>query len=217
MIFLFDDNTSVDDVLDEIEAYTESGHPAALLYDALLTNEFEAHGANNAIDNCINWLHSTDFYNAPASTVYHNHFQGGLLQHSLDVMKQIIDLKRCEKFSKVSIHSAILVALVHDWCKIGLYESYLKNVKDDVTGVWHQELAYKHKATPLTCFGHGVSSMYLVEQFIHLSIDEMLAIRWHMGEYNVANNEMNDLHQANETYPLVQMLQFADRLSITKY
>ena len=54
-------------------------------------------------------------------------------------------------------------------------------------------------------------------KFFKLSQEEALAIRWHMGEYNVADNEMNELHYANENYPLVFLLQFADRLSITNY
>lgn len=165
---------------------------------------------------CLAWLHTTDFFVAPASTIYHNHERGGLLNHTLQVVDAIIDLHNCRKFKYVSLKSAVLVALVHDWCKIGLYESYTKNVKDD-NGIWKQEIAYKHKDTPFVTFGHGVSSLYLISRFINLSTEEALAVRWHMGEYNVAHNEMNELHSANETYPLVQMLQFADRLSIVKY
>ena len=69
----------------------------------------------------------------------------------------------------------------------------------------------------MSCLGHGVSSMFLASRFFKLSVEEAAAIRWHMGDYNVADNEMNDLHQANETYPMVQLLQFADRLSRVKY
>lgn len=165
---------------------------------------------------CLEWLRFTDFYDAPASTVYHESYRGGLLYHTLYVVDQIIDCRKIRKFGNVPLKNAVLVALVHDWCKIGLYESYTKNVKNDKTRQWEQVLAYKRK-DPMIPLGHGVASMMLARNYFRLSNEEMLAIRWHMGEYNVASNEMNELHSANEQYPLVQLIQFADRLSITKY
>ncbi len=165
---------------------------------------------------CIAWLESTDFFTAPASTIYHNCTPGGLLEHTLEVINRVFDLKSCISFELVNMSQAILVALVHDWCKIGMYEAYNKNVKN-AAGVWIQETAYRRKSKLFTCLGHGVSSMFLAQRFFALSVEECAAIRWHMGEYNVADNEMSELHQANETYPIVQLIQFADRLSITKY
>lgn len=44
-----------------------------------------------------------------------------------------------------------------------------------------------------------------------------LAIRWHMGRWNVVDSEVNDLQTANENYPMVHMIQFADQLSIVNY
>ena len=63
----------------------------------------------------------------------------------------------------------------------------------------------------------GMQELYKAMKVFKLNDEEAAAIRWHMGEYNVASNEVNELHAANERYPLVQMLQFADRLSIVKY
>lgn len=171
-----------------------------------------------SIDKMFSWLNSTDFYVAPASTKYHGAESGGLLKHTLKVVYLTMQLLHSPIWQdKINVASAILTALVHDWCKIGRYESYLKNVKNEDTGIWEKQNAYKLKDTQLSCLGHGVSSMFLAERFFRLSVEEAAAIRWHMGEYNVADNEMDELHQANETYPLVQLLQFADRLSITRY
>lgn len=171
--------------------------------------------AISPICRCLDWLRSTDFFVAPASTQYHDSYPGGLLCHTLSVVENIVKLHSIDKFSTVLIEDAVLVALVHDWCKIGLYEKYEKNVKDE-NGRWTTQAAYKHRgeAVPL---GHGTESMFLASRFFGLSEEEACAIRWHMGEYNVANNEMNALHRANETYPMVFMIQFADRLSITNY
>lgn len=170
------------------------------------------------LDNMLKWIHNTDFYSTPASTRFHGAYREGLLEHTLIVAQKAIELSNIPTFKfKVNIEDAVLIALVHDWCKIGLYESYLKNIKNPDTGIWEQKEAYKVADNPMSCYGHGVSSLILAQKFFKLSTEEALAIRWHMGEYNVADNEMNDLHQANETYPLVQLIQFADRLSIVKY
>lgn len=161
-------------------------------------------------------LHKTSFYVDPASSIYHESHPGGLIDHCLKVVNEICDLHKVTKFNKVPYDQAVLVALVHDWCKIGLYEQYEKNVKDDYTGKWRKVFAYRRKDAPVP-LGHGAASLHLAQQYFKFSLEESLAIRWHMGEYNVAPNEMNELHCANEQYPLVQMLQFADRLSITNY
>lgn len=165
---------------------------------------------------CIDWIGSTDFYVAPGSTQYHDSEPSGLLKHSLRVFNHILRLRYDDVFACIDFDSAALVALTHDWCKIGLYEMYMRNVKNEETGKWEQIPSYRHnqRGVPL---GHGVSSMFLVSKFFRLSIEEALALRWHMGEYNVADNEKNELHLANETYPLVFLIQFADRLAIAKY
>lgn len=169
-----------------------------------------------AVMNFIDWIQSTDFYVAPGSTQYHDSEPSGLLKHSLRVFNHIIRLRYDDVFASIDFDSAALVALTHDWCKIGLYEMYMRNVKNEETGKWEQVPSYKHnqKGVPL---GHGVTSMFIVSKFFRLSPEEALALRWHMGEYNVADNEKNELHLANETYPLVFLIQFADRLAITKY
>ena len=167
---------------------------------------------------CINWLRTTDMYVAPASSAYHESCPGGLVEHSLKVVRSIIQLCKAEPFcSLVNLEDAVLVALVHDWCKIGLYEKFMRNVKNDETGQWEQVPSYRYKSERMSAFGHGASSMYLAQKFFNLNMVEALAVRWHMGEYNVAQLEMNELHQANELYPLVYLLQFADRVACTKY
>ena len=166
----------------------------------------------------LKWLHSTDFYTAPASSRYHESFQHGLLIHSLRVFNALVDIMwGVPSFaSKVVPSEAVLCALVHDWCKIGYYESYEKNVKNEATGQWEKQTAYRINQRNIA-LGHGVTSMFLISRFLVLSPDCALAIRWHMGEYNVADNEVNELQKANSEVPLVYLLQFADRLACTDY
>lgn len=166
----------------------------------------------------IKYLESTDFFTAPASTRYHESAPCGLVFHSLKVYNEATTLQDLPAFSNCNICKWALAALVHDWCKIGLYESYLRNVKNENTGSWEKVNSFRIAETKRNnTLGHGTASMFMISQFIHLALDEALAIRWHMGTWNVCESEFNDLQDSNEAYPLVHMLQFADQLAITSY
>ncbi len=166
----------------------------------------------------LDWIASTDFYTCPASTKYHDSYEGGLFYHTLRVLNKAIDLMHAEPFKSTvkNISSVVLAALVHDWCKIGLYDSYMRNVKDE-NGQWTQIKSYKYVEDRAICLGHGVSSMYLAMKFFNLSMEECCAIRYHMGRWNTVDSEVNELQQANRIYPLVHLIQFADQLAITNY
>ncbi len=169
----------------------------------------------DSLQSRLDWLRSTDFYNAPASTIYHDAEIGGLLSHTLRVVYNIQNLSILDKFKGSAIHRAVLVALCHDWCKIGLYSTYKRNVKNDL-GQWEQVDAFKRNDSTIP-LGHGVESLYKAMKVFKLNDEECLSIRWHMGRWNVADNEVNEFQHANERYPLVHMLQFADQLAITSY
>lgn len=164
----------------------------------------------------LSWLETSGFYAAPASSQYHDSVPGGLVHHSLKVYNETMEMLNNPKFSTCDFLSAAVISLVHDWCKIGLYESYMRNVKNEQTGQWEQVLSYRinQKGIPL---GHGVGSMFLANKVFTLTPEEACAVRWHMGEYNVADNEMNELHNANAHNPLCYLIQFADRLACVDY
>ena len=186
-------------------------------YMQLMEQIFEAKQVHEKQwDRFSRWICDTDFFNGPASTRFHGSFEGGLCEHHIDVYNETVDLIKLDKFKDVDPVSAYLVALVHDFCKIGLYTPYMRNVKNDETGQWEQVLAFKYDK-PQYPFGHGVASMYLASQFIRLTREEALAIRWHMSEYNCCENELSELQEARDRYPLVLLLQTADRMSITGY
>lgn len=170
------------------------------------------------INRCLEWLRTTDFYTCPASTQYHDSYPAGLLNHSLQVADRAVQLLESSAFNhKVHLEDAIFVALVHDWCKIGLYEPYMRNVKNEHTGQWEQKQSYRYKEERAICLGHGASSMYLVMKFFDIDIKVAAAIRHHMNVWNCPEPECNELQQANKKYPLVHLIQFADQLSITDY
>lgn len=194
-------------------------------YDTLLTAVIlaRAYRKNQSVDKCmytahrcLDWLETTDFYTAPGSTVYHDSYPEGLIRHTLRVYDLAIQLRKSvPMFQLQELDSVALIALVHDWCKIGLYEKYMKNVKDD-NDKWIQQPAYRHTAEVVP-LGHGVASLFFAASFFKLSEDEACALRWHMGAWRVTPSEQNDLQEANERYPMVHLIQFADQLSIVRY
>lgn len=187
------------------------------VYLELMHDIFDSRGlGKDRWDRYVKWLSDTDFDVAPASSRYHGCYRGGLLEHHLDMYNETIDLLELEKFKDVRHSSAYLVVLTHDYCKIGLYEEYDRNVKNETTGQWEKVKAYRY-GKPQFPLGHGVTSAYLVDKLIPLNLEEYMAIRWHMGEYNCCDNEMSDLQEARDRYPLVLLTQMADRLSITSY
>lgn len=168
------------------------------------------------VERVLDWIRNTDFYTAPSSTIYHDSYVSGLLFHTLTVLQNIYELLKLNKFKDVRVVEATCIALVHDWCKIGLYTPYKRNVKNEETGQWEQVDSFRRN-TPAIPMGHGVESVFKAIKVFRLSEAEFAAIRWHMGAWNVAHSELNDLQAANEKYPLVHLLQFADQLAIVKY
>lgn len=161
------------------------------------------------IDEMIRYIEmKTDFFVAPASTKYHGAYEGGLLEHSLDVYDHLIKL--CELYQKeqVSHESIVLTALLHDMCKTNFYKVELRNKKNE-KGVWEQIPFYKiEDQIPL---GHGEKSVIIIQQHMQLTMEEALAIRWHMGSFSGNDYTTSQaLSKAMENYDLVTLLHMAD-------
>lgn len=186
---------------------------------AIRNNKYDERKVNERVDKIISWIEGTDFYTAPASTRYHETFEGGLLYHTLCVVANIIAIGDSAPFaSNVNIEDAVLVALVHDWCKIGKYKSYQRNVKNEETGAWEKVTAYTYQDSVPYPLGHGVTSAYIANKFFNLKIEEFAAIEFHMGRWEAGTDyQQNDMQQANENIPLCYLLQFADQVACTKY
>lgn len=156
------------------------------------------------IEQLLDDLRFTDFYTAPASTKYHDAEEGGLCKHSLEVF-QILesDLNGHTEFDKESI---AIVALFHDLCKMGYYKVEMRNTKNEA-GKWVQVPYYTvDDAVPL---GHGEKSVILLMDKIKLSLEEIMAIRWHMNGFEPKENYQY-MSKAYSEYPLAVYLAIAD-------
>mgnify|MGYP000103922247 FL=1 len=82
----------------------------------------------------------------------------------------------------------------------------MRNKKNE-DGIWVKEPYYSINDT--IPYGHGEKSVMMISTFINLSMEEMYAIRWHMG-FSEPKELHNTLSLVLEKYPLVMALHEAD-------
>ena len=146
----------------------------------------------DGIEAVIDYLYSSGFFVVPSSLKRHHCWKGGLAQHSLSVCNIALSLD-----SELPRSGIIICALLHDICKA------TKLYYDDNGNLHHRDTYIK---------GHGKRSVKLLEMLkLRLDDDERRAIRWHMGGYHVADDEISDLEIAKRS-KLWKIIHKADRL-----
>ena len=161
-------------------------------------------------DKLLDYLISSDFFTAPASARYHSAYEGGLLDHSLNVYDCLSAyLNRDyvkEKFKLNYTEETIaIVSLLHDICKVNVYKPGYRNVKNE-QGKWEQVPTFEFDDR--LPYGHGEKSVYMISPFIKLTREEAFAIRYHMGFSNV--DDQRNVGKAFEMFPLAFALSTAD-------
>ncbi len=174
-------------------------------------------------DRLIAQLNGSDFFDAPASAIYHNSFRGGLCAHSLNVYDWICKL--AEDATQVAIQPEYsedtlkIVALFHDFDKMNKYEKSFRNVKvysptgskyDEMGKFdWQSVAGYKRKedADVFTIGTHGENSVYMTETFIPLSTEEHCAI---LNHHSVYDNPKLNTTGIYSKYHLACLLHLAD-------
>ena len=163
-------------------------------------------------DRLLDYLLSenSDFFVAPASTKYHSAYEGGLCQHSINVyecLKAYCDRERVrDQYGlNISDESIAIVGLLHDICKVNIYETSFRNAKNE-QGVWEKVPYYSFNDN--LPYGHGEKSVYIISGFMRLTREEAFAIRWHMGFSGEENK--NTIGKALEMFPLALAVNIAD-------
>jgi hypothetical protein len=187
------------------------------------------------MERLIAQLEGSDFFEAPASAIYHNAFRGGLCAHCLNVYDTLVDF--CEamypdvydeneqfvsKGSPYSDDTLKIVALFHDFDKMNKYERTVQNKKIySETGTKYDEMGkydwvsvpgYKRKDDKdvFTIGTHGENSVYMTETFIPLSTEEHCAIVCHHSKYDNPNLNTTGIYSK---YHLACLLHIADMAS----
>ena len=199
-------------------------------FEALLSSV-----TRTGIDKLMSYIKDrTDFYSAPASTRFHLACEGGLLQHSLNVYDCLIAKKESPVWkpilAEIPDESLVIMALLHDLCKANFYKEGTKNQKTydlekvseaepwqrkhDQMGDFIWETVKTYQIDDQLPLGHGEKSVMLIQCYIRLTMQEVMAVRWHMG-FSEAKENYAAAGLAMEKYPVVLALHEAD-LEATK-
>lgn len=193
------------------------------------------------IEAVIEWLTSedSDFFIAPASTMFHGDYEGGLLEHSINVAHIAIKIKemlenvvnkqqnsasdlylktilseQADKLSSLKRESILIVGLLHDVCKTNIYKKDFRNKKID--GNWVSVECYTADYSDFPV-GHGEKSVIkLLQLGLKLTEEEILAIRWHMSAWDLpfqSAEAKSNINAAKEKSVLLSILQSADQLA----
>ena len=136
----------------------------------------------------------TEFFEAPASTIYHLNMKHGLLYHSVGVAETLLKIKNALT-PELSDESCVICGLFHDAGKAGLPGAplYVKTKKgyEINKGLVEMQVA--------------IRSLFLISKFIDLSADEAQAVTYHDGQYIPQGRDV-----AHRETPLLTILHFAD-------
>lgn len=164
----------------------------------ILFKDFEYIGTKS-IDEVIECLDNTGYFDAPASTKYHGAYIGGLFDHSHVVTSSLLDLTEKLELKWERSISPYIVGMFHDLCKC---DDYIYNSDSE---------KFEHRDN-LILNGHGEKSVIMAQKLLDLTNEEIACIRWHMGAYDDKEN-WNILGRAIEEYPNVLYTHTADMIA----
>lgn len=164
----------------------------------ILFKDFEYIGTKS-IDEVVECLDNTGYFDAPASTKYHGDYIGGLFDHSHVVTSSLLDLTEKLELKWERPISPYIVGMFHDLCKC---DDYIYDPDEE---------RFKHRDN-LILNGHGEKSVIMAQKLLDLTDEEIACIRWHMGAYDDKEN-WNILGRAIEEYPNVLYTHTADMIA----
>lgn len=163
-------------------------------------------------------LEDLGFFRAPASVQGHGSFPGGLVEHSLNVYDAAMGLRRetlairPDLEDQLPPESIAIAALLHDVCKADFYTLTKKKKRNEI-GVYETFETYEihDERFPV---GHGEkSAMIVLRSGLDVSEEELLAIRWHMGPWNLSKDDEKFYRQAGKATPLQPLIHAADTMA----
>ena len=174
------------------------------------------------IDNVLTKLTELRFFEAPASSRFHLSCKGGLVEHSMNVYnaalmlrEQVIKVKP-ELEDQLPLDSIAICTLLHDVCKIDIYKEGILSRKNE-EGYWEKYVGYQVDYNMGLPIGHGEKSVIMLLSWgLELTPEEMLAIRWHMGPWDLpmqSAEHKESFNAAKAKSPLVSLVQSADGIA----
>ena len=173
------------------------------------------------MDYVIEDLDSWGFFDAPASARNHFNFPGGLALHSLNVYDMAMAVRsaiiplRPDMEKALNPDSIAIAALLHDVCKTDIYRKTRRKQRNEI-GVWEEIEGYEVDYSNLPV-GHGEKSVImLLRSGLDLEDEEIFAIRWHMGPWDLPAQSIEmdkSYRKAHDRSPLVALIHTADTLA----
>ena len=160
-------------------------------------NEASKYESLNLSEEFITWLKEQKFFTKPAAIKHHGNYGGGLFDHSLAVAKSLNTMTKALNLSWQNERSPFVVGMFHDLCKL---DDYVEKQGD--SGKFFE---YNNDKI-LT--GHGDKSIIVLSQFLSLTEEEILCIRFHMGAYQT--DDWNSYDKAIRKYETVLWTHTAD-------
>ena len=160
-----------------------------------LTLSFLQSVQRDGIDGLIKYLCGSDYFIAPASTIYHDAFTGGLCLHSLNLVYSFEEAN--SKLNKpLPKDSVIVCGLLHDLCKVNAYVKTSRGYSS-VKG----------------SKGHATLSILRINEHIQLTPQEEDIIRYHIGLFGIFTYREHDtlaMYKAISRNPQVQIFAALD-------
>lgn len=175
----------------------------------------------DGIEYVIEDLDTWGFFDAPASVRNHFNFPGGLAMHSLNVYDMAMAIRnatiplRPDMEKALNSDSIAIAALLHDVCKTNIYRRTKRKQRNEI-GVWEDIEGYEVDYTEMPV-GHGEKSVImLLRSGLDLEDEEIFAIRWHMGPWDLPAQSIEmdkSYRKAQDRSPLVALIHTADTLA----
>lgn len=157
----------------------------------------------------LEYLINQGFFVKPASVKYHGNCTGGLFAHSIGVTEVLVDMTEKFGIEWQNPRSPYIVGMFHDLCKVDDYVD--ENAADVVVMGTGSPISKNPKwgyNPDKILKGHGEKSVMLLSQFMTLTEEEILCIRFHMGAYQT--DEWDAYDKAIKEYETVLWTHTAD-------
>lgn len=152
------------------------------------------------------YLDYVDYFYKPASNQYQRCYAGGLCEQALLLYHELSVLCNAYYPGRYTEEDVIKVALFKELYRAEMYEQYNKNVKNETTGQWETQVAYRTKENRPTFGDLGFSSYMIAKYFVNFTDEQILAITHTTG----INSYAVDIHDVLKSYPLVTLTKMAD-------
>lgn len=119
----------------------------------------------------IDWLRENDFFKKPTAMNHSGNYEGGLFDHSLAVAQSLNSMTKALNLKWTNPRSPFIIGMFHDLYKL---DDYVRSTVMPCGWDYNENKSLS---------GHGEKSIMILSQFMTLTEEEILCIRYHRGAY----------------------------------